>query len=105
LGPDGARINDDDALSALLEHKDVLGTPPQKAFYFQEYVRKPGRDIRAFIVDGRTVAAIYRESEHWITNTALGGRASACPVFPELDGLCRRAARADGRRGPCRRCL
>ena len=91
-----AKVNDDDALSAILEHKDVLGTPPQKAFYFQEFVRKPGRDIRAFVVDGRTIAAIYRESEHWITNTARGGRAVNCPVTPELEDVCRRASAAIG---------
>jgi len=87
-----AKINDDDALAAILEHKDVLGTPPQKAFYFQEFVRKPGRDIRAFVVDGETICAIFRESDHWITNTARGGRARNCPVTPELNELCRRTA-------------
>jgi len=91
-----AKINDDDALDAVLEHKDVLGTPPQKAFYFQEFVPKPGRDIRAFVVDDRTIAAIRRESEHWITNTARGGRASNCPVTPELEDICRRTSEAIG---------
>jgi [lysine-biosynthesis-protein LysW]--L-2-aminoadipate ligase len=91
-----AKVNDADALEAVLEHKDVLGTPPQKAYYIQEYVPKPGRDIRAFLVDGETIAAIYRESSHWITNTARGGRASACPVTDELAGLCRRASEAVG---------
>jgi [lysine-biosynthesis-protein LysW]--L-2-aminoadipate ligase len=42
------------------------------------------------------VAAIYRESEHWITNTARGGVARACPVDDALAGVCLRAARAVG---------
>lgn len=91
-----ARVNDDDALEALLEHKDVLGSPPQKAFYFQEFVRKPGRDIRAFVIDGRTIGAIFRESAHWITNTARGGRAVNCPVTPEMADICRRTSAAIG---------
>ena len=91
-----AKVNDVDALAAILEHKDVLGTPPQKAFYLQEFVRKPGRDIRAFVVDGETICAIYRESDHWITNTARGGRARNCPVTTELSDLGRRTAEAVG---------
>lgn len=91
-----ARVNDADALDALLEHKDVLGTPPHKAFYLQAYVAKPGRDIRAFVVGGETIAAIYRESRHWITNTSRGGAARACPVTDELRDLCRRSAEAVG---------
>jgi [lysine-biosynthesis-protein LysW]--L-2-aminoadipate ligase len=91
-----AKVNDRDALEAVLEHKDVLGTPPQKAFYLQEFVRKPGRDIRAFVVGDELLCAIYRESEHWITNTARGGTASNCPLTDDLRSVCRRAASAVG---------
>jgi [lysine-biosynthesis-protein LysW]---L-2-aminoadipate ligase len=54
------------------------------------------RDIRAFYVGDRTIAAIYRNSPHWITNTAQGGKASNCPVTPELDEVCQKAAAAVG---------
>jgi [lysine-biosynthesis-protein LysW]--L-2-aminoadipate ligase len=91
-----AKVNDDDALEALLEHKEVLGTPPQKAFYIQEFVRKPGRDIRAFVFGREVRCAIYRESAHWITNTARGGAARNCPVSPELRDVCERTAAAVG---------
>jgi [lysine-biosynthesis-protein LysW]--L-2-aminoadipate ligase len=91
-----AKVNDADALEALLEHKDVLGTPPHKAFYLQAFVPKPGRDIRAFVVGGETIAAIYRESKHWITNTSRGGAARACPLTDELRSLCGRASKAVG---------
>lgn len=91
-----AKINDIDALEALVEHKDVLGSPQQKALYFQEYVKKPGRDIRAFVIGGKTIAAIYRDSPHWITNTARGGVASNCPVTKELTDICQRASEAVG---------
>ena len=91
-----ARIHDRDAAEALLEHKDVLGGFQHGVFYVQEYVAKPGRDIRAFVVGGTTIAAIYRGSPHWITNTARGAQATGCAVTEELDELCRAASRAVG---------
>ena len=91
-----ARINDRDAAEALLEHKEVLGSYQHSIFYIQEFIPKPGRDIRAFVIGDETICAIYRASAHWITNTARGGQASNCPVTPEIDNLCRRAAQAVG---------
>ncbi|KAB2905768.1 MAG: lysine biosynthesis protein LysX [Anaerolineae bacterium] len=89
-----ARVNDRDAAEALIEHKEVLGGVGHHIFYIQELVQKPSRDIRAFVVGTETICAIYRSSEHWITNTARGGKASNCPVTPELAALCQRAALA-----------
>ncbi len=91
-----SKVNDREAAEAILEHKQVLGTYHHSIFYIQEYIHKPQRDIRAFVVGDRTIAAIYRGSEHWITNTARGGLASNCPVTSELDELCVRSARAIG---------
>ncbi len=91
-----ARINDRDAAEAVLEHRQVLGGYQHHIYYIQELVQKPGRDIRAFVVGDETIAAIYRTSAHWITNTARGGRASNCPVTPELNDICLNAARAVG---------
>ena len=48
-------------------------------FYIQEYIAKPERDIRTFVVGGETICGIYRASEHWITNTARGGRGQQLP--------------------------
>jgi [lysine-biosynthesis-protein LysW]--L-2-aminoadipate ligase len=91
-----AKINDRDAAEALLEHKETLGSYQHSVFYIQEYITKPGRDIRAFVVGDQTVTAIYRKSAHWITNTARGGQGEACPVTPELHDICQAAARAVG---------
>jgi [lysine-biosynthesis-protein LysW]--L-2-aminoadipate ligase len=91
-----SKINDREAAEAILEHKEVLGSYHHSIFYIQEYIHKPLRDIRAFVVGNETIAAIYRTSEHWITNTARGGKASNCPVTPELNDLCVRAAKAVG---------
>lgn len=91
-----SKINDRDAAEAILEHRDVLGNYQHSIFYIQEYIDKPGRDIRTFVIGNECIAAIYRTSEHWITNTARGGIASKCPVTPELADLSIRAAHAVG---------
>ena len=91
-----SKINDRDAAEAVLEHREALGNYQQNIFYIQEYIRKPGRDIRAFVVGDETIAAIYRHAEHWITNTARGGKGAVCAVTPELDAICRNAAKAVG---------
>ena len=91
-----SRVNDRDAAESILEHKDVLGTYMHSIYYIQEYVQKPGRDIRAFVIGDECIGAIYRYSEHWITNTARGAKATNCPVTSELNDLCVRAAKAVG---------
>jgi len=91
-----ARINDRDAAEAVLEHKEVLGSYQHSIIYIQEMIRKPGRDIRAFVVGDECICAIYRNSPHWITNTARGGQASNCPVTPELNEIVVKAAKAVG---------
>jgi [lysine-biosynthesis-protein LysW]--L-2-aminoadipate ligase len=91
-----SRANDRQSAEAILEHREVLGSYQHQIYYIQQYIEKPGRDIRAFVVGDETVAAIYRNSPHWITNTARGASAENCPVTPELDALCRAGARAVG---------
>jgi len=90
------KVNDREAAEAVLEHKKVLGSYHHSIFYIQEYVDKPQRDIRSFVVGDETICAIYRYSDHWITNTARGGRAENCPVTPEINRLSLAAAEAVG---------
>jgi [lysine-biosynthesis-protein LysW]---L-2-aminoadipate ligase len=91
-----AKVNDRDAAEALLEHKATLGSAQHSVFYIQEFIQKPGRDIRALVVGQRVLAAIYRSSEHWITNTARGGDGQMCPITPEIEELCLKASAAVG---------
>ncbi len=91
-----ARCRDADAVEALLEHKRVLGGPSHQVFYLQEHVDKPGRDLRAFVVGGRVVAAIAREGDDWRTNTARGAVVRGVPVAPELERVALSAAEAVG---------
>jgi [lysine-biosynthesis-protein LysW]--L-2-aminoadipate ligase len=91
-----AKLNDREAAEAVLEHKETLGNYEHSLFYIQEFIAKPERDIRAFVIGDETICAIYRHSPHWITNTAKGGQASNCPVTPELNEICVKAAKAVG---------
>ncbi len=91
-----AKLNDREAAEALLEHKSVLGHFLHEIFYIQEYIDKPGRDIRVLMVGEEIVASIYRMSEHWVTNTARGAKAEAFTVDAQLEKLVCDAARAVG---------
>ena len=91
-----AKINDRDAAEAILEHKIILGSYQHSILYIQEFIKKPGRDIRAFVVGDRVITAIYRKSPHWITNTARGGEGEICPLNPDLEEICLKAAQAVG---------
>jgi [lysine-biosynthesis-protein LysW]--L-2-aminoadipate ligase len=87
-----ARVNDRDAAEAILEHRATLGSVAHHVHYIQDHIDKPGRDIRVFVVGGEPIAAIARSSEHWVTNTARGARASGLAITPDIADLSRRAA-------------
>jgi len=91
-----AKVDNRATAEAFIEHKATLGGVGHQIFYIQQYVEKPGRDIRAFCIGEEPICAIYRTSENWITNTARGGIASNCPVTTELGDLICQAARAIG---------
>jgi [lysine-biosynthesis-protein LysW]---L-2-aminoadipate ligase len=92
-----ALLKDGDAARAVVEDREHM-FPLYQVYYLQEFVRRPPRDIRSFVIGGRTVAAIYRNSggSDWRTNTARGGKAEPCKVTKELDDLSIRAAEAVG---------
>ena len=91
-----AKIDSRDAAEAILEHKETLGHYEHKVFYIQEFVEKPGRDIRVVATDGEPVAAMARSSEHWLTNAARGAKTEAIPVTDEMEDLVERASDAVG---------
>jgi [lysine-biosynthesis-protein LysW]---L-2-aminoadipate ligase len=91
-----ALLKDSESAAAILEDREYM-YPMYQVYYIQEFVKRPPRDIRSFVVGEKTVAAIYRHSaSDWRTNTARGGKAENCPVTPELDELSLRSARAVG---------
>jgi [lysine-biosynthesis-protein LysW]---L-2-aminoadipate ligase len=87
-----ALLRDKDAARAVIEDREHM-FPLYQVYYFEEFVKRPPRDIRAIVVGNRVVAAIYRYSGEgeWKTNMALGGHAEACPVTKELEDVCLKA--------------
>jgi [lysine-biosynthesis-protein LysW]--L-2-aminoadipate ligase len=91
-----AKIDTRSAAEAILEHKETLGHYEHKVFYVQEFVEKPGRDIRVVATDGVPVAAMTRSSDHWLTNAAQGATAEPFELDDEVRDLVERASRAVG---------
>lgn len=92
-----SKVNDREAAESILEHKAILGSYHHSIFYIQNFVDKhAGRDIRSFVVGDDCIAAIYRSSEHWITNTARGATATGCKITPEIADISLAAAKAVG---------
>ena len=91
-----AKIDSRNAAEASLEHKETLGHYEHKVFYVQEFVDKPGRDIRALAVDGEPIAAMTRSSDHWLTNAAKGGETTSFELDDRALDLVERASEAVG---------
>jgi [lysine-biosynthesis-protein LysW]---L-2-aminoadipate ligase len=90
-----ALLNDNEAARAVIEDREHM-FPLYQVYYFEEFVNRPPRDIRAIVVGDRVVAAIYRYSGQgeWKTNMALGGHAEMCPITNELEDICLKATSA-----------
>jgi [lysine-biosynthesis-protein LysW]--L-2-aminoadipate ligase len=91
-----AKLESDSAAEAVLEHKEVLGHYQHKVFYIQEFVEKPGRDIRVLAVDGEPIAAMVRSSDHWLTNAAKGADTAEFDLDDEARDLVQKASDAVG---------
>jgi [lysine-biosynthesis-protein LysW]--L-2-aminoadipate ligase len=91
-----AKIDSRAAAEAILEHKETLGHYEHSVFYVQEFVDKPGRDVRVLACDGEPVAAMSRSGEHWVTNAANGAETEPFEVDDELAKLVARASEAVG---------
>lgn len=91
-----AKVDNAEAAEQILEHKEALSSPVHSVFYVQEFVPKPDRDLRVFVVGDTAVAAMYRRSADWRTNAARGAVPETAPLTAELTELSLRAARAVG---------
>ncbi len=91
-----AKANSPASLRTILEQKQQLGSHHHSVFYLQEYIEKPGRDIRVLVVGDDVIAASYRSAGHWITNVARGATSTRCEVTPEIAGIAIDAVNAVG---------
>jgi tetrahydromethanopterin:alpha-L-glutamate ligase len=72
---------------------------PGEVAYLQDFVgaaSPPYSDYRVMVVCGRAVAAMCRESEHWITNRALGASCRAFALTENVAAYAEAAAAAVG---------
>lgn len=82
----------------LIRKPDELPREENKTgvYYLQRFVgveRGGGyHDFRLLVVRGRVIAAMQRNSSHWITNIKRGGRSVAVAVNDEMKALAIRAA-------------
>ena len=81
---------------SVFEYVAALPGPQSHLGYVQELIDKPGRDIRAVVVGGELLGAVYRTDDTWRTNVALGARTLPCEVTPEISKLSIDAAAAVG---------
>ncbi|MXR22223.1 lysine biosynthesis protein LysX [Halobacterium bonnevillei] len=91
-----AKVDSRNAAEAILEHKATLGHYEHKVFYVQDFVAKPGRDIRVLATDGEPVAAMTRSDEHWLTNAAKGAETAPFDIDDEVEALVAAASDAVG---------
>jgi len=89
-----AKVNGPEQAKAVIAQKLELGSVSHGVIYVQEFVAKPDRDIRAYVVGDRVLAASYRSADHWVTNAARGATSLPCPITPEIEELSLRACRA-----------
>ena len=93
-----ALLNDPEAAMAVLEDREYM-YPLYSIFYMQEYVNRPPRDIRTFVIGDRVVGGIYRYQPEgdWRTNAAIGGRVEKCEITPEIEKISIKAANSVGK--------
>ncbi len=107
-GIGATRVND--AEIALTVFKAI--TFQHGVIYLQEFIEHGTSDIRAFVVDGRVVAAMRRVAEGWKTNYSQGARPAPTKLSKEFEELAVKASNAvgckvsgvdimEGPKGPC----
>ena len=107
-----ALLKDRETAMAVLEDRETLGQLYQKIFYLQEYIwkqprdtdrfilerEKAPRDIRALVIGGEVVTAMYRYElkNDWRSTATLGARSKPCKITPELEEISLKTAEIVG---------
>jgi RimK family alpha-L-glutamate ligase len=86
------RIENEDLAYRVFKALEV----ERAVYYLQEFIPHQGRDIRAFVLGDRVLAAMERISGSWRTNFARGAECRAISLTPDQEEVCLQAARAVG---------
>ena len=86
------RLREEEAAWRVFQAVERIGG----VFYLQRTIDHGGRDLRAFVVGDRVLAAVERRADGWRTNVSQGGRAVAATLTAEQERLALAAARAVG---------
>ena len=90
LGVAQMLVEDDDGAAGV-----ALALALERAvYYLQETLPHGGRDVRAFVVGGRVLAAIERIGSGWRAHLARGARAEATELSAAQERICLEAAAA-----------
>ena len=92
MGLGMVRVSDEDTAWRVFRALEAI----RGVYYLQRAIPHEGRDIRAFVIGDRVVAAIERRSPGWRTNISRGGEARATSLPAEWSDMALRAARAVG---------
>ena len=92
MGLGMVRVSDDETAWRVFRALEAI----RGVYYLQRAIPHEGKDIRAFVIGDRVVAAIERRSPGWRTNISRGGEATALALPRAWSEMALRAARAVG---------
>lgn len=90
MGLGMVRVTDEETAFRVFRAIDTI----RGVFYLQQTIAHNGRDVRAFVVGGKVIAAIERRARGWRTNMAQGAEARPLTLPPAWADLAVRAAGA-----------
>ncbi|MEM1517635.1 MAG: lysine biosynthesis protein LysX [Nitrososphaerota archaeon] len=87
-------VTDTVSWRSLLEHRQMLPSQQLKIHIMQDYIETNNRDIRAIVIGGEVLGAMYRISigDEWRANIALGGKPVQRKLDPVLEEISIKAA-------------
>jgi RimK family alpha-L-glutamate ligase len=91
MGAGMTRVDDRDVAYRVFHALEL-----ERAVYYLQEALPAGRDLRAFVVGGRVLAAIERVGSGWRANLARGASARATELSAAQERLCVEAAEALG---------
>ena len=92
MGLGMVRVSDEETAWRVFRALEAI----RGVYYLQRAVPHEGKDIRAFVIGDRVIAAIERRAPGWRTNISRGGEAAPMALPAAWADMALRAARAVG---------